>query len=147
MPLRSSAGIFVRPMLAPGRRLRSVRQALSGAGYVPVVTGDPEEALVLLNEQRPELALLDLVLPGSDGIELMKKITESQDIPIVFISAYGHEDTIARALDNGAADYLVKPFSPTELAARVRAVLRTRTSHRTVVPSDRNGHGSHDRCS
>ncbi len=116
--------------------LRSVRQALSGAGYVPVVTGDPDEALVLLNEHRPELALLDLVLPGSDGIELMKKIIESNDIPIVFISAYGHEDTVARALDNGAADYLVKPFSPTELAARVRAVLRTRTSHRSVVPSE-----------
>ena len=116
--------------------LRSVRQALSGAGYVPVVTGDPEEALVLLNEHRPELALLDLVLPGSDGIELMKKIIESIDIPIVFISAYGHEDSVARALDNGAADYLVKPFSPTELAARIRAVLRTRTSHRTVVPSE-----------
>lgn len=116
--------------------LRSVRQALSGAGYVPVVTGDPDEALVLLNEHRPELALLDLVLPGSDGIELMKKIIESIDIPIVFISAYGHEDTVARALDNGAADYLVKPFSPTELAARIRAVLRTRTSQPTVVPSE-----------
>ena len=114
---------------APAVVSRDLRS--TGAGYVPVVTGDPDEALVLLNEHRPELALLDLVLPGSDGIELMKKIIESNDIPIVFISAYGHEDTVARALDNGAADYLVKPFSPTELAARVRAVLRTRTSHRS----------------
>ncbi len=116
--------------------LRSVRQALSGAGFVPVVTGDPNEALDLLNEHSPELALLDLVLPGSDGIELMKVIIENRDMPVVFLSAYGHEDAIARALDNGAVDYLVKPFSPTELAARIRAALRTRTPHPTVVPSE-----------
>ncbi|MDE2887197.1 MAG: response regulator [Gemmatimonadota bacterium] len=116
--------------------LRSVRQALSGAGYVPVVTGDPNEALDLLKEHGPGLALLDLVLPGSDGIELMKEIFERVDIPVVFLSAYGHEDAVTRALDEGAVDYLVKPFAPTELVARIRAVLRARAPRRKAIPKE-----------
>ena len=116
--------------------LRSVRLALSGAGYIPVVTGDPNEALDLLKEHGPGLALLDLVLPGSDGIELMKEIFERVDIPVVFLSAYGHEDAITRALDEGAVDYLAKPFAPTELVARIRAVLRARAPRRKVIPKD-----------
>ena len=116
--------------------LRSVREALSNAGYVPVVTGDANEAIALFNEHSPQLALLDLVLPGSDGIELMHGIVEKADVPVIFLSAYGHEDAIAQALDNGAADYLVKPFSPTELAARIRAAIRKHTVPRLVVPSE-----------
>ena len=116
--------------------LRSVREALSNAGYVPVVTGDANEAIALFNEHSPQLALLDLVLPGSDGIELMHGIVEKADVPVIFLSAYGHEDAIAQALDNGAADYLVKPFSPTELAARIRAAIRKHTVPRLIVPSE-----------
>ena len=121
--------------------LRSVREALSNAGYVPVVTGEPNEALALFNEHGPELVLLDLVLPGSDGIELMQSIVEKSDVPVIFLSAYGHEEAIAKALDNGAADYLVKPFSPTELAARIRAAIRKHTTPRLVVPSKPFSHG------
>ena len=70
--------------------------------------------------------LLDLVLPGSDGVELMAQVPALAELPVIFISAYGRDETIARALDPGADDYLVKPFSATELTARVRAALRRR---------------------
>ena len=72
------------------------------------------------------LGLLDLVLPGSDGIALMNDIRKKADAPVIFLSMYGQDETVARALDMGAADYVVKPFSPTELAARIRAALRKR---------------------
>ena len=106
--------------------LRYVRDTLVRSGYAPVVTGEPEEALRLLEKERPELVLLDLMLPGKDGIELMKDILEIADVPVIFLSVYGREEVIAKAFDLGAADYVVKPFSPTELSARIRAALRRR---------------------
>ena len=104
--------------------LRYVRNVLSTAGYDPIVTGDPEDVERLMEEEKPELVLLDLMLPGVDGIALMKKILESAEIPVIFLSVYGQENVIANALDMGAADYVVKPFSRTELVARIRAALR-----------------------
>ena len=106
--------------------LRYIRDAVASAGYQPVVTGDPEEALRLMEEQQPGLVLLDLMLPDADGVELMHAILEKADVPVIFISAYGREELIARAFDHGAADYVVKPFFATELAARIRAALRRR---------------------
>ena len=106
------------------RMLRYLRDALSGAGYAPVVTGDAEEVPSLVARHRPGLVLLDLLLPGTDGIALMERVPELSDLPVIFISAYGRDETIVRALDAGAADYIVKPFSPSELTARVRAALR-----------------------
>ena len=114
--------------------LRYVRDTLAKSGYEPIVTGDPEEALRLMAERRPELVLLDLMLPGTDGIELMKDILEIADVPVIFLSAYGREEQIARAFDLGAADYVVKPFSPTELSARIRAALRRRAVSEPVEP-------------
>ena len=64
------------------------------------------------------------MLPGTDGIELMRTVPELADLPVIFISGYGRDETIARALEAGADDYIVKPFSPTELTARIRAALR-----------------------
>ena len=78
--------------------------------------------------------LLDLMLPGTDGIELMKDIFDVADVPIIFLSVYGREELVARAFDTGAADYVVKPFSPTELAARIRAVLRRRAAPEPSKP-------------
>ena len=104
--------------------LRHVRNALSEADYVPVVTSDPGEIPELVKTHRPRLVLLDLVLPGTDGIQLMESMRELEDLPVIFISAYGRDETIVKALDAGAADYIVKPFSPSELTARVRAALR-----------------------
>ena len=114
--------------------LRYVRDALAGAGYTPVVTGDPEEALRLVGEEKPDLVLLDLMLPGTDGIELMKDILGAGDVPVIFLSAYGRDELIARAFDMGAVDYVVKPFSPTELAARIRAALRKRAASEPSEP-------------
>ena len=104
--------------------LRHVRDALAGAGYSPVVTGDHRELAAIIQAERPALVLLDLVLPGVDGIELMQTVPALAELPVIFISAYGRDETVARALEAGAADYIVKPFSPTELEARIRAVLR-----------------------
>ena len=104
--------------------LRHVRDALTGAGYTVVATGDPEELAGLVTTHAPELVLLDLVLPGTDGIALMADVPELDDVPVIFISAYGRDETVVRALDAGADDYIAKPFSPSELTARVRAVLR-----------------------
>ncbi len=106
--------------------LRYVRDVLSGAGYAPIVTADPGDALRLMAEERPHLVLLDMVLPGADGIELMHDILTAADVPIIFLSRYSQDETVARALDMGASDYVVKPFSPAELAARIRAALRKR---------------------
>ena len=106
--------------------LRYVRDTLMKSGYEPMVTADPAEALRLVQEYMPHLVLLDLVLPGTDGIDLMKEIAETRDVPVIFLSAYGQDKLVARAFDMGAADYVVKPFSPTELLARIRAALRRR---------------------
>ena len=106
--------------------LRHVRDALTKAGYAPVLTGDPEEALSLVEANDPHLVLLDLMLPGTDGIELMRGILDMADVPVIFLSAYGQEETIARAFENGADDYVVKPFSPMELVSRIKAALRKR---------------------
>ena len=116
--------------------LRYVRDALSRAGYTPVVTTDPEEALRILESDRPRLVLLDLMLPGSDGIELMKRMLDIADVPVIFLSAYGRDEIIARAFESGATDYMVKPFSPTELVARVRGALRRRMASSTGEPSE-----------
>ena len=104
--------------------LRHLRKVLSDTGYHPIVTADPEEVIPLVAEHRPHLVLLDMMLPGSDGIELMRDIIAVDNVPVIFLSAYGRDQMIARAFEVGAADYIVKPFSPTELVARVGAALR-----------------------
>ena len=121
--------------------LRYVRDVLVKAGYAPIVTGDPTDVPRLMAEKKPHLVLLDLVLPGSDGIELMNDILRRADVPVIFLSVYGQDETIARAFDMGAADYLVKPFSPTELAARIRAALRKRLTPFLDEPSGPYGAG------
>ena len=79
-----------------------------------------------MEEERPQLALLDLMLPGTDGIELMESITDIANVPVIFLSAFGRDEIIARAFEMGAVDYMVKPFSQTELTARIGSALRRR---------------------
>ena len=111
--------------------LRFVRGALERAGYAPLVTGAPDDLAGLLRAERPALVLLDLMLPGRDGLQLFEEIPELSDLPVIFISGYGRDETVARAFELGADDYIVKPFSATELAARVGAALRR---HRDPEP-------------
>ena len=104
--------------------LRHIKSTLLEAGYEAVVTGDPREVEHLIEAKKPHLVLLDLALPGTDGFALMKRISDTTDAAVIFLSGRSDEHTIARALEMGAADYVVKPFAPTELVARVRAALR-----------------------
>ncbi len=115
------------------RILQFIRDALSVSGFDPVVTGDHTELARIIRAEKPELVLLDLLLPETDGIELMRSIPELSDLPVIFISAYGRDETIAKALEEGADDYLVKPFSPTELVARIRTSLRRRADPEPFV--------------
>ena len=114
--------------------LRYIRAALTDSGYEPIVTTEPQDALPLMKDERPHLALLDLRLPGTDGIELMTEITAVADVPVIFISAYGQDELIARAFEEGAEDYVVKPFSATELGARIKAALRRRQVSEPAEP-------------
>ena len=116
--------------------LKYIRDALSGAGFTPIVTADSKEALLLTAEKKPHLVLLDLVLPDSDGIDLMKDILRMADVPIIFVSGYGRDQVIAQAFEKGASDYIVKPFSSTELVARVRAALRRQADPYRAEPSE-----------
>ena len=116
--------------------LLHVRSVLSQSGYQPIVAADPEEALRLMAENRPRLVLLNMMLPGADGIDLMRDLCGIAAAPVVFLSAYGGDQVIARAFEMGAADYIVKPFSPTELAARVGAALRRSTGPHWSEPAE-----------
>ncbi len=106
--------------------LRYLRDTLAEAGYQPVIviTGDPQEAVCLMEREPPGLALLDLVLPDTDGIELMGRVREIADVPVILLSVYGQDEVIARSFDEGTADYVVKPFSPMELAEPARPYVR-----------------------
>ena len=135
--LRSAAQRQVRVLAVDDdpQALRYITDVLARAGYAAIATGDPADVGRLMAEHRPHLVLLDLVLPDRDGIEVMSDIRSKADVPVIFLSAYGHDETVARAFDMGAADYVVKPFSPTELTARIRAALRRRVESLGGEPS------------
>ncbi len=100
---------------------------LEKEGYAVSVCADGEEALIRIDESQPDLVVLDWMLPTVSGIEVCRRLrqrTETRNLPIVMLTARGEETDRVRGLDTGADDYVVKPFSMTELAARIRAVLR-----------------------
>ena len=101
-----------------------LRHTLSQAGYTTITTGDPEQVERLIEVEKPHLILLDLALPGTNGFELMKRIPDMTDAPVVFLSGRAADHDISRGFEMGAADYVVKPFSPTELVARIKSALR-----------------------
>jgi len=94
------------------------------AGHRVVEAGDAVEAEQALNEEQFDLAMIDVVMPGIDGLELCKRIRATSNMPIMVVSARGDIQSRVRGLQLGADDYLPKPFDPSELAARVEAVLR-----------------------
>jgi two-component system alkaline phosphatase synthesis response regulator PhoP len=101
-----------------------VKLYLNRDGYKVLTAYDGNEALRLARESHPDLIVLDLMLPGLDGLEVCRKLREESDVPIIMLTARTTENDRLAGLNLGADDYVTKPFSPRELAARVRAVLR-----------------------
>lgn len=104
--------------------LRALKVILRDAGYEAVLVGTGEEALDRAAVKPPQGAILDLMLPDIDGVELTRRLREWSQMPILVLSAVGEEDRKVEALAAGADDYVTKPFSPRELIARLQAVLR-----------------------
>ena len=114
---------------------------LEKEGYRVVVAADGEEGMLQIEERLPDLVLLDWMLPKLSGIEVCRRIrgkSETRNMPIIMLTARGEESDRIRGLDTGADDYMTKPFSMTELIARIRAVLRR---IRPGLADDRLNHG------
>jgi two-component system phosphate regulon response regulator PhoB len=104
-----------------------LRYNFEAAGYEVATALDGDEALMAVSERRPDLIVLDWMLPSISGLEVCRQLrrkAETRDVPVIMLTARGEEADRVRGLDSGADDYVTKPFSPTELVARVRAVLR-----------------------
>ena len=101
-----------------------ITYALKGEGFAPLTSGTAQGALSILVSQHVDLILLDLGLPDFDGMDVIRKVREWSDVPILVVSARDQDKEKADALDAGADDYLTKPFSATELLARIRVALR-----------------------
>ena len=104
--------------------LRLMKLELSAQGFRVITAGNGDEALRLAEEQRPDIMLLDIVMPEMTGLEVMRKLREQMSIPVILVTAKDSDIDKVRGLEQGADDYIVKPFSPEELSARIRAVLR-----------------------
>jgi len=100
---------------------------VSSAGFLTLTSEDGERGLALAKERQPELIILDIMLPGMDGISVLKHIREDELIrntPVLMLTAKSEEDDIVQGLERGADDYMTKPFSPKELVARIKSILR-----------------------
>jgi two-component system KDP operon response regulator KdpE len=104
--------------------VRLVRAKLQADGYAVITASRGEEALDLLEDDRPDLVVLDLMMPGMDGFETLRRIREIGQIPVMMLTARAGDADKVRGLQGGADDYLTKPFNPDELSARVAAILR-----------------------
>ncbi len=107
---------------------RSLQVNLEARGFEVITAETAEEALQIISHRPPDLALVDLLLPGMDGIELTRQLCETYQIPVIVLSAIGEEAKKIEALETGADDYVIKPFSMEELIARIRSVLRRTAS-------------------
>ena len=106
-----------------------IKYNLKTEGYVILTAGTGEQALKTARKSLPDLIVLDLMLPGIDGLDVtrhLKNNDQTADIPIVMVTAKGEESDVVTGLELGANDYISKPFSPRELVARIRAILRRR---------------------
>jgi DNA-binding response OmpR family regulator len=113
---------------------------LEEAVYKVVKAHDGQKVMGLLDEHHPDLILLDVSMPGLNGFEVCQQIRRISDVPIIFLSAHSQLNDRIRGLQIGGDDYLVKPFEPSELLARIEAVLR-RSSNESLSPSTRISHG------
>jgi two-component system response regulator MtrA len=98
---------------------------LRGEGFEPAFVSDGDAALGAFRREKPDVVLLDLMLPGTDGLEVCRQIRAESGVPIIMLTAKGDTPDVVVGLESGADDYVVKPFKPKELVARVRARLRT----------------------
>jgi two-component system, OmpR family, KDP operon response regulator KdpE len=104
--------------------LRLLRIEFTAQGFQVLMAERGREALEILDRQRPDLVVLDIIMPGMDGLEVLKRIREKSGVPVILLTAKGTDSDKIMGLELGADDYLPKPFNPEELTARVRAVLR-----------------------
>src|SRR6185436_12147946 len=104
--------------------LRLIKLELTAQGFRVITASNGEEALRLVEERRPDVVLLDVVMPEITGLEVMRRIRERWNIPVLLVTAKDKDADKVRGLELGADDYIVKPFSLDELGARIRAVLR-----------------------
>jgi len=108
------------------RILRAVEHILTEAGYHAITTSDPAQVIALIEQEEPDLVLTDLRLPGISGFDLLQRIREFSGVPVIFLTASDSSENLVRALAMGADDYITKPFSSSELLARIEASLRRR---------------------
>ncbi len=113
---------------------RSLQVNLEGKGYQVLTAEDGEQAVQVMAHQPPDVIVMDLLLPGIDGIELTRRIRKDSAVPIIFLSAIGEEPKKIDALEAGADDYVTKPFSVDELLARIKSVLRRVAGSRQTEP-------------
>jgi len=111
---------------------------LRGEGYVAIQAFNGKEALDLFPDAKPDLVLLDVMLPGLDGIQVCSAIREMSGVPVIMLTAKGDTTDVVRGLESGADDYVVKPFNPKELVARIRTRLRPTSASvaRVIVVGD-----------
>jgi DNA-binding response OmpR family regulator len=105
-------------------------------GYEVLAADNGIDALALIEQEAPDLILLDVMMPGLDGFETLREIRSRFAIPVIFLSAKGETSDRVAGLEMGADDYLAKPFEPSELLARVKAVLRRTEAYALGEPSD-----------
>jgi two-component system, OmpR family, KDP operon response regulator KdpE len=117
------------------RMLRLLRLNLERAGYRVATEGDGVAALDRVALERPDLILLDVMMPAMDGFTFLARLREFSAVPVILLTAKGEERDKVQGLDLGADDYLTKPFGPAELLARVRAVLRRKAQTAEATPS------------
>ena len=115
------------------RRILETR--LKMAGYDVYTAQDGEEAVAAFNKYNPDLVVLDVMMPKMDGYGVTREIRRSSDVPIIILTALGDVSERITGLELGADDYVIKPFSPKELEARVKAVLRRTNNREMVTPS------------
>jgi PAS domain S-box-containing protein len=115
------------------RILQYLQRALGEAGYRLIASNDPTEAIKLLELEQPDLLMLDVLFPGASGFDLLKRIREFSAVPVIFLTGRDQEEDMIRALKMGADDYMTKPFSTSELLARIEAVLRRRAVPESIA--------------
>jgi DNA-binding response OmpR family regulator len=124
------------------RYVRLMEANLVSEGYKVLKAGNGQEAVEVVAEKRPDLVLLDIMMPILDGFTACERIREFSNVPIIVVTAKGEERDRVKGLDLGADDYIVKPFSATELVARVRSVLRRAQNSGSVFQQSVFTHGN-----